>query len=460
MMSKTPWRVGQLLTLLVALLVFRLPAFALEPPLVLNNVNLVDLRAGRIVPGQSVVIEGGSITRVTPAKGFKGLDNALVHDLDGRYLMPGLWDMHSHPESRDDLDLMLVNGVLGTRIMYGQPGHLAMRAEIELGQRPGPRLLIAGPIIEAPPPEELAVVIDRGKRYVFTPEEARAEARRQKAAGFDYLKVYNSLPLPTYDALVEEGERLGLEVIGHVPVEVGIAHALKKGQRSIEHLRGSIQVLVDPDSPAQPGLDLRSRTLAWNHIDESRVAALVRRTARSGAYHCPTLIARLFFSPTADVEAYLSRPEARFITPRFRNMLENRNRNFLSNFTEEDFEAGARGFAKQDRLMVALHDGGVPLLAGSDQRPWGFSLHSELELMVEAGLSPIEVLRAAVINPVTFAGLQDRMGFVGEGAIADLIVLRADPLQQIENTKTIQAVISRGDWLGRAELDRILARLE
>ena len=428
--------------------------------LALAQVTVVDVEAGRVLPSQTLLLDDGRIAAVGPAGQVEPPPEAKVVNLSGKYLIPGLWDMHFHPEHREDLDLLLVNGVLGARGLMGRPIQLAWRAEIELGMRLGPRLFLAGPVIEGRPPPGMENLIGtRGRRLLATREEGIAEARAQHAAGFDYLKVYNNLPVPAYQGLIEEGGRLGMQVIGHVPIPVGLHGALDAGQTSIEHLRGSIQILVRPDAPMQPGRDLRSRTLAWQYIDtERRMRELVERTAESSVYHCPTLMARLFFSPGAELEAHVARPESRFMQPNFRYIVQNRQQvKWLSNFTEADYQAAQRGFEMQHLLLRAMQAAGVALLAGTDMGPWGFSLHDELELLVKAGLTAGQALATATVNPARYSGVAEESGHLGVGARADLVVLAGNPLEDIRNTRSIEAVIATGHYLDRADLD---ARLE
>ena len=186
--------------------------------------------------------------------------------------MPALWDMHTHPMEPEALSMLVANGVGGTRIMWGLPRHLEWRARVELGELLGPRLLIAGPIIEGVPPAQAASVVDtEGRRLVETFADGVAEVRRQKVAGFDYIKVYNNIPLNTYQGVVAEADRLRMPVVGDALFAAGIQGALAARQKSIEHLRGYIEKLVPAETPIQPGIDMRSRTLAWEYADMSRV---------------------------------------------------------------------------------------------------------------------------------------------------------------------------------------------
>jgi hypothetical protein len=428
--------------------------------LVLKNVNVVDVDAGTVIAGRSVILSDGYIKEVGAQESVRAPAGARVIDGSGRYLMPALWDMHTHPMEPAALSMLVANGVGGTRIMWGLPRHLEWRARVELGELLGPRLLIAGPIIEGVPPAQAASVVDtEGRRLVKTVADGVAEVRRQKTAGFDYIKVYNNVPLDAYHGVVAEADRLRMPVVGHVPFAAGIQGALAARQKSIEHLRGYIEKLVPADAPIQPGIDLRSRTLAWEYADLSRIPELVRATRDAGAWQCPTLGTSIYTAPSSAIERYLATPEAEYLDPQTREAFRNRGRvKWLSNFTETDFERAMRADEKQAVLLRAMHAAGVPLLAGTDSNSFGFSLHRELEALVAVGLSPGEALQTATTNPARFAGLEKAVGRVANGYAADLILLDANPLQDIRNTSRINAVILRGQLLDRAALDAMLAK--
>ena len=268
--------------------------------LVLKNVNVVDVDAGVIIAGRSVVVSDGYIKEIGAQESVRAPAGARVIDEGGRYLTPALWDMHTHPMQPEALSMFVANGVGGVRIMWGLPRHLEWRARVELGELLGPRLLIAGPIIEGAPPQQMASVVDtEGRRLVKSFADGVAEVRRQKSAGFDYIKVYNNIPLDAYNGLVAEADRLRIPVVGHVPFAVGIQGALAARQKSIEHLRGYIEKLVPADAPIQPGIDFRSRTLAWEYVDVSRMPELARATRAAGAWQCPTLSTSIYHAPSS-----------------------------------------------------------------------------------------------------------------------------------------------------------------
>lgn len=301
-----------------------------------------------------------------------------------------------------------------------------------------------------------------GRRLVKTFTDGVAEVRRHKAAGFDYIKIHNNVPLAAYQGVVAEAERLRIPVIGHVPfAAVGIHGALAARQKSIEHLRGYIEQLAPADAPLQPGVDMRSRTLAWEYADMSRIPELVRAPRAAGVWQCPTLSTSIYTAPTSAIERYLSTTEAQYLDPQTRAAFRHRERiKWLSNFSEADFVRATRTNDKQAALVRAMHAAGVPLLAGTDADTFGFALHRELAALVEAGLTPAEALQTAMTNPARFAGLDNEVGRIAAGYSADLILLDANPLQDIRNTNRINAVVRCGKLFDRAALDDMLAKVK
>ncbi|WP_423926352.1 amidohydrolase family protein [Candidatus Palauibacter sp.] len=298
------------------------------------------------------------------------------------------------------------------------------------------------------PPPEFATVIDTAGRVIVRDSIDGARAvREQHAAGYDFIKVYNNVPAAAYRGIVAEARGLAIPVAGHVPFEAGLEGALAAGQASIEYLRGYIWHLVPDDAPAQPGPDLRSRTLAWAHGDPSRIRALAERTREAGAWNVPTLSVRMIMKPDHLVDAYLASEEASHMTGDMRTFYTERmSIPWLSNFTSADFEAAMDGFGVADSLIRALVAVGAPVMAGTDTPPLGFALHRELEELVAAGLSPYEELQSATVNPARFLDRGEGAGMVVEGS----------PLEAIGNTRRIAGVVRRGEWLDRAALDAML----
>ena len=422
-----------------------------QQTIAITHVTVIDVERGQPLRDRTVVVRDGRIALVDPAATARVPAGARVVNGLGKYLLPGLWDMHVHPGPEKDLATLVAHGVTGVRVMWGDSSVLLRRQRIVRGELVGPTLVTAGRIIEGiPPPESAGVVDTAGRAIVRSAAEAEREVRAQKAAGYDFIKVYNNVPRDAYDAIMAEARRQGMPVAGHVPFAVGLRGVMAAGQASVEHLRGYPELLVPLEAPQQPGVDLRSRTLAWRFADTTRVAALARDPWESGVWNTPTLGVRIFTSPSDTVRRYLDSAAAeRFIQGRTRIP-------WLSNFTADDFRLAEEGNSRQNSLLRALRDAGAGLLAGTDIGPWGPSLHRELRFLVAAGLTPAEALRAATISPARFLGAADTLGTVAVGRRGDLVLLDADPLLDIRNTLRIVAVLVGGQFFDRGRLDQLL----
>ena len=437
-----------------------------QPPpeqatLAIEGVSVIPMDSERVLSDMTVLVGGGRVLAVQPTGQTDESeipDGATRIDGRGRFLIPGLNDMHVHFQEEQALGRFLATGVTGIRVLWGGPSTLDLRDRIARGGLAGPDIHTAGTIIEGLPPPELAAVIDTaGRVIVYDSIDGAAAVRAQHAAGYDFIKVYNNVPASAYRGIVAEAAALGVPVAGHIPFEVGLDGALTAGQASIEHLRGYIWHLVPADAPNQPGADLRSRTLAWADGDLSRIQALAERTRDAGVWSVPTLSVRMIMKPDRLVEAYLATDEASHMTDAMRTFYTERmSIPWMSNFTPADFEAALDGFAVADSLIRALVGVGAPVMAGTDTPPLGFALHRELEELVAAGLSPFEALQSATVNPARFLERGQGAGMVTEGSPADLVLLEGDPLAAIRNTRRIAGVVRRGEWLDRATLDAML----
>jgi imidazolonepropionase-like amidohydrolase len=444
--------------------------------LVLEQVNVVDVRTGRVRTHQTVVLVQGRIASVGPARSAKMPSGARVVDAGGKYLIPGLWDMHVHAAwpGIDGLfaSLFVANGVTGVREMYGDKEIIrAWKARYESGE-PWPRMIAAGHILDGPKP------FWPGSTTVSTAEEARQAVDRLHAAGADFIKVYTRLPREAYVAAVSEAKRLGTYVAGHVPDSVTVAEASDLGQRSIEHLTGVALdcskeadglraerlAAADDPSPAQTVKTYArqaQRILATQ--DSARCAALIKRLARNRTWQVPTLVVNRSFA-FLDEEGFTADPRLRYMPEEVAKSWDWRSDFRFRERTPEDWAVSKRIYRRGVEIVGAMHRAGVPLLAGTDViNPFsfpGFSLHDELALLVEAGLSPAEALRTATLNPAIFFGETASMGTVEEGRRADLVLLDANPLENIGNTKKVHAVVLQGRFYDRATLDAWLAKAD
>lgn len=422
--------------------------------LAITHVSVLDVERGRLLPDRTVVIRGDRIVTVAPAVRAAVPGGAEIVDGTGRVLSPGFADMHVHLYTEGDLFTYVANGITTVRNMAGDTTHLAMRRRVASGAIVGPRIVTAGPVVES------GSLSHPDNVRLDDPTAVRPELERQRAAGYDFVKVYNRLSRPVYDSVVAVGARLGMPVAGHVPIEVGLDGALAAPQRSIEHFRGYVQQLMPLAAPLPAGSAFHDWSLAWNRIDDGRIAPLVARTVAAGVWNVPTFAFTVHeLSPAADHARLLARPELRRLS--LQGLPADRAQtSYLRDFSESDFVATQRGLDGQFRLVRALDTAGAGLLVGTDSWLSGYAFVDELELLVRAGLTPARVLRMATLDAARFLGESDRWGSVVAGRRADLVLLDADPLVDIGNARRVRAVVVGGRVLRRDDLDRRLAALE
>jgi imidazolonepropionase-like amidohydrolase len=393
-------------------------------------------------------------------------------DGTGKYLIPGLWDMHVHITGTYYLPLFLANGVTGVRDMHTfWPALIyGMRKRVADGKLLGPRIVAAGALIDGPNP------IWPGSLKAANAEEGRAAVRKLRKDGADFVKVYSKLPRDAFLAIAQEAKKQGLPVAGHVPESVGAAEASDAGQRCMEHLyglwtacsskeaalrKGVVDALPRSDNAAFRALMVRTQARALDSYDEKKATALFARFARNGTWQCPTLTV-LRALASLDQEKFRKDPRVKYMGPEVLGMWSpkgDRAKQLLA--LAPDLK---RTYRKALPLVKALRAAKVPLLAGTDTpNPYcfpGFSLHDELALLVEAGLTPREALAAATLGPAKYLGRQKDLGTVEKGKLADLVLLSADPLADIKNTRKIAVVVVNGKLLKRADLDKLLSSAE
>jgi imidazolonepropionase-like amidohydrolase len=449
------------------------------PPLVFTHVTVIDATGAPARPGMTVVITGDRITELIPESGpsesVRAPEGAQVVDATGKFLIPGLWDMHVHWFHKDYLPLFTANGVTGIRLMWGIPIHQQWRQELEQGTLLGPRLAIASPIVDGPEP------IWPGSVAVKDEAEGRQAVIQAKKDGADFIKVYSRLPREAYFAIADEAKKQGIPFAGHVPAAVSVAEASDAGQKSIEHFTNVLEACSTREEdlrrmgaeawatrpegqkfPSRATLRPLSR-LMLDTFSPEKANALAARFVRNHTWQCPTLTVLRNMANIQD-PAIHNDPRVKYMPPGIATGWDPKGDFRLQDRTDEDYELSRASYRKLKELVAPMRRAGVEFLAGTDViNPYcfpGFSLHDELGLLVEAGLSPMEALQAATLNPARFLGREKDLGTVEKGKIADLVLLDASPLDDIGNTRKIDSVVFGGKLLPKAELQKMLADVE
>ncbi len=441
-------------------------AAAQEPALVLDGVTVIDVESGRTSPGLSVLIEGNRITGLDRRSNLRIPSGARVVEATGKFLIPGLWDMHVHtafgdwfPGGRDiALPLFVANGITGVRDMGGELDVLLeWRKAIGEGSLLGPRMVICGPMLDGPKPRFPSSV------PVATPEDGRRAVRDLANRGVDFIKLQSLIPRDAALAIADEARKAGIPFAGHVPDAVRAADMSSAGQKSFEHLIG----IFEGSSPLEdeflkgdksPGRFLRS-------FDEARFAALSALLARNRTWQCPTLVWERGGNLIEERDLAHD-PLAKYAPASWRDGTWKRFfEQVTGEFNVDDLPTRKRFVAKELEVVAALHRAGVPFLAGTDTVAGvhvfpGFSLHDELGLLVMAGFTPLEALRSATLLPAEYLSMSDRLGRVETGKMADLVLLDANPLDDIGSTRRIRAVVANGRFFSRADLDALLSAVE
>jgi imidazolonepropionase-like amidohydrolase len=433
----------------------------------ITHVTVIDTITGKEIQERTVIISGDRISEVRDSKKLKPPAGAKIVDGNRKYLIPGLWDMHVHAVFAERVDSMfptfVANGVLGIRDM-GTSMPLAeidrLRHETANGSRLGPRIVAAGPILDGRPkplrPNFLAIT---------TPEEGRETVRRLKTGGADLIKVYSELSRNSFLAIADEAKKQNIPFAGHVPFSVSALEASDAGQKSMEHLWG---IYLSCSSREE---ELRSEMLkggvnlsgserirlemdeAAASYDERKAANVFAHLAKNGTWMVPT-----FTAVVPDSEIFGARvttdPRLKYIPPAIQKQ--------WSAAASAGAAIKSKSFDRKLQVVGAMHRAGVPVLAGTDTawiQPYtyaGFSLHDELALLVKAGLTPIESLQTATINPARFLGMEKDLGTIEKGKVANLVLLDADPVSDIRNTQKIDSVVLKGKLLTRTDLDKLL----
>ncbi|HEU4829319.1 MAG TPA: amidohydrolase family protein [Gemmatimonadales bacterium] len=430
--------------------------------------HVIPMTADTVLRDATVLVHDGRIVAVGPRDAVQlpsGAERILAR---GRYLIPGLADMHTHlysdgavPDSAGpaELGVMLANGITSARLMIGTPEHLVLRRQVESGEIAGPQLWVASPHFATQPSENA--------RVVTTPDEVRQAVREVKVAGYDFVKVTFGIVGPLYEALVQEAMAQGIRVVGHVEPEVGVRRAIAAGQQ-IEHLDAYFEGALADSAPMRESITQFRlyRPQNWaslDYIDDAKLTALAVETARAGIWSVPTLeiFNRAFSIPLSDAELH-ALPDWQMIPRAIRQPYVNSRNRYWAQSVSREQRAEFAEIRNSIVKRIADAGGAGRIMAGSDSpdllMAYGWAMHREIAHLVRAGLTPWQALAAATRNPAEFLGAMNEWGTIAPGRRADLVLLGGNPLEDIANVGRIEAVIAGGRVFERAELDEMIRR--
>jgi imidazolonepropionase-like amidohydrolase len=424
----------------VALMLF----VALEPSsaqdLAFIGVNVVPMDRNGTLNNQTVIVQDGRIAAVGPVASTRVPDGALRLEGRGKYLMPGLGEMHGHIpstlEPREFTDAVLflyvANGVTTVRGMQGSPGQLDFRERAKRGELLAPNLYLAGPGFSG--------------KTIKSAEEAIQKVQQQKAEGWDLLKVLPGLTRDQYDAMARTAKEVGISFAGHVPADVGLVHAIKSGQATFDHLDGYIEYLEGDKGP----------------VADPKFQEIAKLSRETGVWVVPTMALWETLRGTTDLATLRAFPELKYMPPQQIQQWTSAQENLFKN---PDFKPDVARNVIQNRmrLLKVLNESGVKILLGSDapQRfsvP-GFSIHREMKRMADAGMRPYDILRSGTYNVGLYLKEKDNFGTIEVGKRADLILLNANPLENIGNIARRSGVVVRGRWLSEREIQSRLDKI-
>ena len=430
---------------------------------VFTNVTVIPMDRERTLPGQTVVVRDGVIAAVGSAAAVRVPAGAQRVDGQGKYLMPGLAEMHAHIPGasapaqliNDIMFLYVANGITTIRGMLGAPNQLLLREQTRRGEVLGPTIFVGAPSLNG--------------NSAATPPVAARLVREHKSAGYDFLKLHPGLTREVYDTIVATARAVGITFAGHVSADVGIEHTLASRQSTVDHLDGYVEGATSDAVRAR----LRTGQVPFaemvRSVDEARIQWLAGETRAAGVWNVPTaFLWESFFSPE-DPETMAARPEMRYAPAQMVSGWTQQKRNRIqadrnNGVTPED---ARRYLQARRRVLKALADSGAGLLMGTDSPQMfnvpGFAMHREVALMVEVGLTPYQVLESGTRNVASYAandlGLDGKFGTVAVGNRADLLLLDANPLEDVRNLTRRAGVMVRGRWLPANEIDRRLEEL-
>jgi Amidohydrolase family len=407
------------------------------------DVTVIPMDSERTLPGQTVIVKDDRIVEIAPSARVKIPADAERIDGAGKFLIPGLAEMHGHnpaagspPELFENVfSLFVANGVTTVRSMLGFPGQLEWREKARRGEIIAPTLYLAGPSFTG-----------SGPTATTSAEQASERVKAQKAEGWDLLKVHPGLKLEVYEAMARTAKEAGIEFSGHIPADVGLVRAIDLGQRTVDHLDGYIEFLNAQDEP----------------IDRGKLDEIVKKTRDTGTWVVPTMVLWETIIGAANADEMEAFPELKYMS---RQMVQNWKTSYRRKLIAPDFNAArARQTAANRKVLLkALSDGGAKIIFGTDAPQQysvpGFSIHRELRAMKEVGMSNSQILQSATKNVGDYYQAVDKFGQVAPGHRADLVLLAGNPIDDLGHIAKRAGVMVRGRWFPEAEIQSRLQKI-
>lgn len=432
------------------------PQSSASREVVFQDVNVITMIKEEVLPHQTVVTKNGKITAMGPSTKIKHTKNALVIDGKGKYLIPGLAEMHGHVPPIDDLQpmkdvlaLFAVNGITTVRGMLGHPKHLLLRDMVQKGEVLAPHFYTTGPSING--------------MSVSSPEAGAEMVRQQKKAGYDFLKMHPGLSRAKFDSIATTAKKVGIPFAGHVSFGVGVWRAIEAGYSSIDHLDGFIEGLV-------PGIEtmVEQQTGPFglqvaDKADTTKIPQLMNALKNNNIWVVPTQsLGERWFSPHYSTDDFRKDPNRKYMSPNTVNQWITSKEN-LMNDPNYDISKAERFLELRRKLVRECQKNGIGLLLGCDAPQIfnvpGFSTHNELEYLVLAGLTPYQALQTGTVNVARYLNIKDA-GFIKPGYQSDLILLNGNPLADINQVRAQSGVMIGNKWMDKTFIDNELKRLE
>jgi imidazolonepropionase-like amidohydrolase len=424
--------------------------------LALVNVHVLPMDTERVLERQTILIDDGRIVDIGPADTVRVPEGAETVQLDGKYVLPGLAEMHGHLAGPDAamneriLTLNVAHGILTVRSMLGHPAQLELRDRVARGDLLGPRIYTSGPSANG--------------SSVTTAEQGAQMAREQKAAGYDLIKIHPGVPLEAFNALAATAREVGMPFAGHVPSAVGVHRAIEAGYASIDHLDGYAEAAVRDDQSLDGVQTGFFGSQIAQYLDDAKIPALVSKTKDAGVWVVPTETLMINFLDERTPEESVARPEMAWLPAALVENWQKSRRGFQEGPQFSTRENRERLMAFRSALIKEMQAQGVGLLLGADAPQVnnipGLATHEELHAVVKAGLTPYQALVSGTRNVATYFGTEADSGTVATGKLANLLVLDANPLEDITNSLKRAGVVLNGTWHSRASLDAKLDALK